>query len=93
MASLRGCENEYIRREEVASLPLVEEERHERRVERGVSVEEIWREYETARVLLEIAEAVGNEEKARIQRERVQRLEDELRDAVSDEDYEDGRWC
>ena len=78
------------RGEEVASLPLVVVERHEvvveeRVVSRGISIEELWREYETARRLLEIAEAVGDEVKAKIQRERVKMLENEIRDAVLDE--------
>jgi len=83
----------------VASLPLVREERHdvvvvERKVREGVSVEEIAREYDAALRLLLIAEAVGDEKRAETQRERVEMLESELRDAVSDEDYEDfGGWC
>jgi len=89
MASVRCCENEYIRGEEVASLPPVREERHEGRVREGVSVAEIAREYEVARYLLTIAEAVGDEKKAEMQRERIRMLEDALKDAVSDEDYED----
>ena len=89
-----------IRGEEVASPSLVREERHriveeERKVVAGVSIEEIWRDYETAKTLLAIAEATGNEEKARIQRERVELLENEMREAVMDENIvEDfGRWC
>ena len=89
MASVRCCENEYIRGGEVASLPSVREERHERRVREGVSVAEIAREYEVAKYLLMIAEAVGDERKAEMQRERIKTLEDALKDAVSDEDYED----
>ena len=54
-----------------------------------MSVEEIAREYEVAKYLLMIAEAVGDEKKAEMQRERIRMLEDELKDAVSDEDYED----
>ena len=78
------------RGKEVASLPLIVVERQrvveeERKVVTGVSIEEIWREYETARRLLEIAEAVGDEVKAKIQRERVKMLENEIRDAVLDE--------
>ena len=69
------------------------EERHdvavERRVRRGISVAEIAREYEVAKYLLMIAEAVGDEKKAEMQRERIKTLEDALKDAVSDEDYED----
>ena len=61
----------------------------ERRVRRGISVAEIAREYEVARYLLTIAEAVGDEKKAEMQRERIRMLEDALKDAVSDEDYED----
>ena len=56
----------------------------------GVSVEEIWKEYEAARLLLSIAEATGDEFKARKQRERVGMLEEELKDAVLC-DYEDLR--
>ena len=93
MASVRCSVSEHIKGEEVASLPSVREERHdvavERRVRRGVSVEEIAREYEVAKYLLMIAEAVGDEKKAEMQRERIKMLEDELKDAVSDEDYED----
>ena len=82
----------------MASLPLVREERHdvvvERKVREGVSVEELWKEYEAARLLLSIAEATGDEKRVETQRERVEMLESELRDAVSDEDYEDfGGWC
>jgi len=101
MAAVRGRAggNIRIRGEEVASLPLVREERHdvvviERKVREGVSVEEIAREYDAALRLLLIAEAVGDEKRAETQRERVEMLESELRDAVSDEDYEDfGGWC
>ena len=88
-----------IRGKEVASLPLVREERHdvvvvERKVREGVSAEEIWKEYEAARLLLSIAEATGDEFKARKQRERVKMLEEELKEAVLCEDYEDLRgWC
>ena len=57
---------------------------------RGVSIEEIWREYEAAKRLLEIAEICGDEFKAKIQRERVEMLESELKDAVMC-DYEDLR--
>ena len=89
MASVRCSVSEHIKGEEVASLPSVREERHERRVRRGVSVAEIAREYEIARYLLTIAEAVCDERKAEMQRERIKMLEDELKDAVSDEDYED----
>jgi len=59
----------------------------------GVSAEEIWRDYIAAKRLLEIAETVGDEAKARIQRERVEMLESELKDAAMCEDYEDMRWC
>jgi len=74
------------------------EERHdvvvvERKVCKGVSAEEIWRDYIAAKRLLEIAETVDDEAKARIQRERVEMLEEELRDAAMCEDYEDMRWC
>ena len=101
MAAVRGRAggNIRIRGEEVASLPLVREERHdvvviERKVREGVSAEEIWREYEAARLLLSIAEATGDEKRAETQRERVEMLESELRDAVLCEDYEDfGGWC
>ena len=105
LAPLRWCEmaavgnwrSGNIRGEEVASLPLVREERHEQVkcvVSKGVSMEGIWREYEAARLLLSIAEATGDEFKARKQRERVEMLESELRDAVLCEDYEDfGEWC
>ena len=89
MASVRCSVSEHIKGEEVASLPSVREERHERRVRRGVSVAEIAREYEVAKYLLMIAEAVGDEKKAEMQRERIKTLEDALKDAVSDEDYED----
>jgi len=99
MAAVIGWGSRNIRGEEVASLPLVREERHdvvvvERKVREGVSVEEIAREYDAALRLLLIAEAVGDEKRAETQRERVEMLESELRDAVSDEDYEDfGGWC
>jgi len=90
MSAIRGRAEGNIMGKEVASLPLVREERH---VCEGVSVEEIWREYETARRLLEIAEICGDEFKAKIQRERVEMLEEELKDAVMC-DYEDLRgWC
>ena len=89
MASVRGSVSEHIRGEEVASLPSVREERHERRVRGGVSVAEIAREYEVAKYLLMIAEAVGDEKKAEMQRERIKMLKDELKDAVMCEDYED----
>jgi len=89
MASVRGLVSVYKKGEEEASLPSVREERHERRVRRSVSVAEIAREYEVAKYLLTIAEAVGDEKKAEMQRERIKMLEDELKDAVSDEDYED----
>jgi len=90
MAAIGNWRSGNIRGEEVASLPLVREERHriveeERKVVAGVRIEEIWRDYETARTLLAIAEATGNEEKARIQRERVELLENEIREAVMDE--------
>ena len=78
----------------MASLPLVREERHEvveRKVCEGVSIEEIWRDYITTQQLLEIAEAVGNEFKADMLRERLQMLEEELKDAVACGDYEDLR--
>ena len=98
MAAVIGWGSRNIRGEEVASLPLVREERHvvviERKVREGVSVEEIWKEYEAARLLLSIAEATGDEKRAETQRERVQMLEEELKDAVMCEDYEDfGGWC
>jgi len=78
------------RGKEVASLPLVVVERHEvvveeRKVVTGVSVEEIWKDYITTQQLLEIAEAVGNEFKAEMLRERLQMLKEELKDAVLDE--------
>ena len=74
------------------------EERHDvvvvaRKVREGVSVEEIWREYEAARLLLSIAEATGDEKRVEMQRERVEMLESELKDAAMCEDYEDMRWC
>jgi len=59
----------------------------------GVSAEEIWRDYIAAKRLLEIAETVGDEVRAKIQRERVEMLESELKDAAMCEDYEDMRWC
>ncbi len=67
----------------------------ERKVREGVSSEEIWREYEAARLLLSIAEATGDEKRAETQRERVEMLEEELKDAVLDENLiEDLRgWC
>ena len=94
MAAIGNWRSGNIRGEEVASLPLVREERHdvvvvERKVREGVSAEEIWKEYEAARLLLSIAEATGDEFKARKQRERVKMLEEELKDAVLCEDYED----
>ena len=88
------------RGKEVASLPLEAVERHEvvveeRKVVTGVSVEEIWKDYITTQQLLEIAEAVGNEFKAEMLRERLQMLKEELKDAVLDENLvEDLRgWC
>jgi len=74
------------------------EERHdvvvvERKVCEGVSAEEIWRDYIAAKRLLEVAEAVGDEKRAETQRERVEMLESELKDAAMCEDYEDMRWC
>jgi len=81
--------SEHIRGVERKSLPFHRGERHERRVRRGISVEEIAREYEVAKYLLMIAEAVGDEKRAEMQRERIKMLEDALKDAVSDEDYED----
>ena len=98
MAAIGNWRSGNIRGEEVASLPLVREERHvvviERKVREGVSVEEIAREYDAALRLLLIAEAVGDEKRAETQRERVEMLEEELKDAVMCEDYEDfGRWC
>ena len=82
MASVRCSVSEHIKGEEVASLPSVRWGRHERRVREGVSVAEIAREYEVARYLLTIAEAVGDEKRAEMQRERIRMLEDELKDAV-----------
>jgi len=99
MSAIGNWRSGNIRGEEVASLPLVREERQrvvviERKVREGVSVEEIAREYEAARHLLMIAEAVGDEKRAETQRERVQMLEEELKDAVLCDDYEDLRgWC
>ena len=99
MSAIGNWRSGNIRGKEVASLPLIVE-RHEkvvvveRKVEIGVSLEEIWRDYITAKRLLEIAEATGNEEKARIQRERVELLENEIREAVMDENLiEDLRGC
>jgi len=94
MAAARGnWKRGNIRRGEWRSLSAWAE-RHEvvveRVVSRGVSIEEIWREYETARHLLTIAEAVGDERRAEMLRERVEMLENELRDAVMC-DYEDFR--
>ena len=79
----------YKKGVEGKSLPFHRGERHERRVRRGVSVAEIAREYEVAKYLLMIASAVGDEKRAEMQRERIKMLEDTLKDAVSDEDYED----
>ena len=100
MSAIGNWRSGNIRGEEVASLPLVREERQrvvveeERKVVSGVSMEEIWRDYEAAKTLLAIAEAVGDEERVRKQRERVEMLESELRDAVLCEDYEELRgWC
>ena len=97
LAAIGNWRSGNIRGEEVASLPLVREERHEQVkcvVSKGVSMEGIWREYEAARLLLSIAEATGDEKRAETQRERVQMLEEELKDAVLCEDYEDfGGWC
>ena len=95
MAAARGnWKSRNIRRGEWRPLSAWVE-RHEvvveeRVVSRGVSIEEIWREYEAARHLLTIAEAVGDERKAEMLRERVEMLENELRDAVMC-DYEDFR--
>ncbi|RLG02757.1 MAG: hypothetical protein DRN54_03995 [Thaumarchaeota archaeon] len=100
MSAIGNWRSGNIRGEEVASLPLMREERHEvvvieRKVREGVSSEEIWREYEAARLLLSIAEATGDEKRAETQRERVEMLESELREAVMDENLiEDLRgWC
>ena len=90
MAAVRGRAGGNIRGGEWRPL----EERHvviERRISEGVSVEEIWREYEAARLLLSIAEATGDEKRAETQRERLQMLESELKDAVACGDYEDLR--
>ena len=92
MSAIRGSAGRKIRGGEWRPL-LTGEERHriveeEWKVVSGVSMEEIWRDYEAAKTLLAIAEAVGDEEKARIQRERVELLENEIREAVMD-----GRWC
>ena len=98
MSAIGNWKSGNIRGEEVASLPLIVE-RHdvvvvERKVREGVSVEEIAREYDAALRLLLIAEAVGDEKRAETQRERVEMLEEELRDAAMCEDYEDfGGWC
>ena len=97
MSAIRGSAERKIRRGEWRPLSAWEE-RHDvvvvaRKVREGVSAEEIWRDYIAAKRLLEIAETVGDEAKARIQRERVEMLEEELRDAVLC-DYEDFRgWC
>ena len=96
MSAIRGLAGRKIRGGEWRPLSAFEE-RHdvvvvERKVREGVSVEEIWKEYEAARLLLSIAEATGDEFKARKQRERVGMLESELRDAVMDENLiEDSR--
>ena len=100
MSAIGNWRSGNIRGEEVASLPLMREERHEvvvieRKVREGVSVEEIAREYDAALRLLLIAEAVGDEKRAETQRERVEMLKEELKDAVLDENLvEDFRgWC
>ena len=98
MAAIRGRAGGNIRGGEWRPLLTGEERQRvveeERKVVTGVSVEEIWREYEAARHLLMIAEAVGDEKRAETQRERVEMLEEELRDAAMCEDYEDfGGWC
>jgi len=93
MAAIRSFAEGKIRGEWRPLLTGEERQRvvvvEERKVVRGVSMEEIWREYEAAKYLLAIAEAVGDEEKARIQRERVAMLEEELKDAV----LCNGGWC
>ena len=94
MAAIRGRAEGNIRGGEWRPLSAWEE-RHVvvgRKVVEGVSMEEIWRDYITTQRLLEIAEAVGNEFKAEMLRERLQMLENELKDAVMC-DYEGGRWC
>ena len=98
MSAVRNWKRRNIKvRGGIANLSAWEE-RHdvvvvERKVCEGVSAEEIWRDYIAAKRLLEIAETVGDEAKARIQRERVEMLEEELRDAAMS-DYEDFRgWC
>ena len=98
MSAVRNWKRRNIKvRGGIANLSAFEE-RHdvvvvERKVCEGVSAEEIWREYEAAKHLLAIAEAMGDEVKAKIQRERVEMLEEELKDAVT-EDHEDFRgWC
>ena len=100
MAAIRSFAEGKIRGGEWRPLLTGEERQRvvvveERKVVRGVSMEEIWRDYETAKTLLAIAEATGNEEKARIQRERLTMLENEMREAVMDENLiEDLRgWC
>jgi len=98
MSAVRNWKRRNIKvRGGIANLSAWEE-RHdvvvvERKVCEGVSAEEIWRDYIAAKRLLEIAETVGDEAKARIQRERVEMLESELKDAAMCEDYEDMRWC
>ena len=100
MSAVRNWKRRNIKvRRGIANLSAFEE-RHdvvvvEGKVCEGVSAEEIWRDYIAAKRLLEIAETVGDEAKARIQRERVEMLESELRDAVMDENLiEDSRgWC
>ena len=99
MAAIRSFAEGKIRGGEWRPLLTGEERQRvvveeERKVVSGVSMEEIWRDYEAAKTLLAIAEAVGDEERVRKQRERVEMLESELRDAVLCEDYEDfGGWC
>jgi len=99
MSAVRGSAGRKIRGGEWRPLSAFEE-RHDvvvvaRKVREGVSVEEIWKEYEAARLLLSIAEATGDEKRVEMQRERVEMLESELRDAVMDENLiEDSKgWC
>jgi len=95
MSAVRNWKRRNIKvRGGIANLSAFEERQREvvieGKVREGVSAEEIWRDYIAAKRLLEIAETVGDEAKARIQRERVEMLEEELKDAVLC-DYEDLR--
>ena len=96
MSAIGNWRSGNIRGEEVASLPLVREERHdvvvvERKVREGVSVEE--KGIRRCPSPSAYSRGGGRREKSG-DGERVEMLEEELKDAVLCEDYEDfGGWC